>query len=189
MLVLVFKNNHNATNDDVVNDATILLRDIAGDAAQNAATRVNPSEDQLNQIDHAAEDNTWHDVPKFSKEDLRQQWNDRKQFGKKQAGEAAGDATEAAHPDGSRDPTDTAALAADDQQQGTASGVDAQAGAQAGAQALKDRVDPQTQDKTRELRERTQNYLKTKMPKERREQTIWRLKKMIIEIQGHQDCV
>ena len=26
------------------------------------------------------------------------------------------------------------------------------------------------------------------MPKERREQTVWRLKKMIVEIQGHQDC-
>ena len=27
-----------------------------------------------------------------------------------------------------------------------------------------------------------------KVPKERREQAIWRLKKMIIEIQGHADC-
>jgi hypothetical protein len=30
--------------------------------------------------------------------------------------------------------------------------------------------------------------LKDKMPQERREQTIWRLKKMVVEIQGHQDC-
>lgn len=26
------------------------------------------------------------------------------------------------------------------------------------------------------------------MPKERRDQTIWRLKRMIVEIQGHNDC-
>ena len=172
-----------------MNDATILLRDIAGDAAQNAATRINPSEDQLGQIDTAAEENTWHDVPDFSKDNLRKQMNDRRPFGKKDAAEAAGDAAEVAHPAGIRDPTDTAATAAVDQQQGTASGVDARAGVQAGTENLKDRVDPETRDKTRELRERTQNYMKTKMPRERRDQTIWRLKKMIIEIQGHQDCV
>ncbi|KAI9667293.1 MAG: hypothetical protein M1821_000107 [Bathelium mastoideum] len=171
----------------LLNDATILLRDIAGDAAQNAASRVSPSEDQLGQIDHAAEENTWHDVPDLSKDGLRQQWADRKPFGKKDAKEAAGDATAAAHPEGSRDPADAAVAVANDQQQGTASGVDAQAGAQTGVDNFKNRVDPETRDQTRELRERTQNYMKTKMPKERREQTIWRLKKMVIEIQGHQD--
>ena len=31
----------------------------------------------------------------------------------------------------------------------------------------------------KEYNARTQNYLKGKMPKERREQTIWRLKKMV----------
>ena len=178
---------------NVVNDATILLRDIAGDAAQNAASRVSPSGDQLNQIDHAAEDNTWHDVPDFSKDGLRKQLKDRKPFGKKDVDEAAGDAVATAHPEGSRDPADAAAIAANDQQQGTASGVNAQAGAQAGTDSLKNRIDPETkeqgQNKTRELRERTQNYMRTKMPKERREQTIWRLKRMVIEIQGHQDCM
>lgn len=43
-------------------------------------------------------------------------------------------------------------------------------------------------NKTREQYERTKSYLSGKMPKERREQTIWRLKKMVVEIQGHQDC-
>lgn len=44
------------------------------------------------------------------------------------------------------------------------------------------------QSKKRELSDRTKAYLSEKVPKERREQTIWRLKKMIIEIQGHEDC-
>jgi hypothetical protein len=42
--------------------------------------------------------------------------------------------------------------------------------------------------KTKEYADKTKSYLSEKIPKERREQTIWRLKKMIIEIQGHADC-
>jgi hypothetical protein len=42
--------------------------------------------------------------------------------------------------------------------------------------------------KTKEYADKTKNYLSEKIPKERREQTVWRLKKMIIEIQGHTDC-
>lgn len=45
-----------------------------------------------------------------------------------------------------------------------------------------------TKSKTKEYADKTKNYLSDKVPKERREQTIWRLKKMIIEIQGHADC-
>jgi hypothetical protein len=154
----------------LVNDATILIRDMAGDAAQKAANKVNPSEDQLNQIDHAAPDNTWHDTPDMSSGNIKQN----------------------AHPGGSRDPTETAALASQDQQQGTSSGVNAQAGAQAGISTLRDRasdnIPQETKDQARINKERTKNYLKSKMPEDRRDQTIWRLRKMVVEIQGHPDC-
>ncbi|KAJ5823383.1 hypothetical protein N7447_005723 [Penicillium robsamsonii] len=43
------------------------------------------------------------------------------------------------------------------------------------------------QNKRKEYSDRTKSYLSEKIPKERREQTVWRLKKMIIEIQGHAD--
>ncbi|OQE43179.1 hypothetical protein PENCOP_c003G04512 [Penicillium coprophilum] len=43
------------------------------------------------------------------------------------------------------------------------------------------------QSKSKEYSDKTKNYLSEKIPKERREQTVWRLKKMIIEIQGHAD--
>ena len=43
-------------------------------------------------------------------------------------------------------------------------------------------------NKTQEVADKAKNYLSDKIPKERRDQTIWRLKKMIIEIQGHADC-
>ncbi|KAF2161296.1 hypothetical protein M409DRAFT_28335 [Zasmidium cellare ATCC 36951] len=175
----------------LLNDAVVLLRDIAGDAAQKAASKVNPDEEALANIDQPAEDNTWHDAPDLSKENIKKQIQSQVPIGKKDVQDAAADASGAAHPDGSRDPADAAALAAQDQQQGTASGVDARTGAVAGAGTLKDRVSQNTDEdqkqKAREYRERTREYFKNKVPKERREQVIFRLKKMVVEIQGHED--
>lgn len=169
---------------------------MAGDAAQKTAEKVNPSEDQLKQIDEPEADNTWHDVPDLSPSNLKNQakatYNDNKPFNKDQAKNALGDATQAAHPSGSRDPTDAAELAARDQRNDTSSGVDATKGAQAGADKLhaqaKQNVPEETQERARDTKDRTKNYLKEKLPEERRDQTIYRLKKMIVEIQGHQDC-
>ncbi|KAJ5606220.1 hypothetical protein N7510_009001 [Penicillium lagena] len=47
--------------------------------------------------------------------------------------------------------------------------------------------DDSKNSRTREYAEKTKKYLSEKVPKERREQVIWRLKKMVIEIQGHAD--
>ncbi len=137
------------------------------------------------QIDKPAADNTWHDVPDMSAGNIKRQikstYNKQTPLNKGDLQDAAGDATQAAHPDGSRDPTDAAALAAHDQQQGTASGLDAQSGIQNGAATLRQRasenIPEETKDQARERRERTKNYLSNKMPEERREQVIWRLKK------------
>jgi len=178
-----------------VSDASILLRDIAGDAATKTANKVNPSQDQLSQIDQAADDNTWHDVPDMSRDNLRNQakstFNQNKPMDRNQAQQIAGDATQAAHPSGSRDPRDAAQLAAEDQRQGTSSGMDPQQGAREGANnalnTAKQNIPQEHQDRAREYKDRTGNYLKSKMPQERRDQTIWRLKKMIVEVQGHQD--
>lgn len=181
-------------------DASVLLRDIAGDAAQKTATRINPSEDALNQIDQPADDNTWHDVPNLSPSNLRaqakDQYNRQKPFSRNDVKNAAGDATQSAHPSGSRDPADAAQLEADSRDQGTDSGMDPQAGANAAMGNLRNKasanVPDETKDKARETardgRDRTKNYLREKLPKERREQTIFRLKKMIVEIQSHSDC-
>ena len=184
-----------------MSDVTILLRDMAGDAAQSAANRVNPSQEQLSQIDHAADDNTWHDVPDLSRGNIRNQaqgiYNKNKPFSRNDVADAAGNATQSANPNGSRDPTDTADMAARDQQYGTDSGVDARGGAMTGVNDLRDRardnMPQQTQDNLRNAadttRAKTRNYLSEKLPQERRDQTIYRLKKMIVEIQGHQDCM
>jgi hypothetical protein len=171
----------------LLNDASILLRDMAGDAAQNAANKVNPTEDQLNQLDEPAEDNTWHDVPDLSKDNIRAQakatYNKQKPFGKSDVDQATNNAMNAAD------------------QQPTADGEFNQQSGQAGAQAaggtLRENASANIPDETKEeARKRknqavksAKNYLSDKMPKERREQTIWRLKKMLTEIQGHSDCM
>ncbi|KAF2773116.1 hypothetical protein EJ03DRAFT_286851 [Teratosphaeria nubilosa] len=175
----------------LLSDAVVLLRDIAGDAAGKAANKVNPSDEQLNRLDHPAPDNTWHEKPNLSKDNLSSQIKSNLPIGKKDVQDAAGNATQAADPSGSRDPTDVANRAAADQQTGGASGVNAVGGAKAGAQDLKNKLSANTDEdqkqKAREYRERTNNYFKEKVPKERREQIIYRLKKMVVEIQGHQD--
>jgi hypothetical protein len=175
-----------------VSDAVVLFRDMAGDAAQKAADKVNPSDDRLAQIDQPAEDNTWHDKPDLSRDNIKSQLQSRMPIGQKDVQDTAQKATQQADPHGSTDPVDTANKAAADQQQGGASGVDAVSGAKVGAQDLKNKIDEGTDDekkeRARQYRERTANYFKSKMPRDRREQIVFRLKKMIVEIQGHQDC-
>ena len=179
-----------------VSDASVLLRDIAGDAAQKTATKINPSEDRLNQIDEPAADNTWHDVPDLSSANLkaqaRDQYNKQKPFSRNDLQNAAGDATQTAHPGGSRDPADAAMLEADSRNQGTGSGMDPRAGANDAMGNLRgtasQNVPDETKDQARDTKNRTADYMKSKVPRERREQTIFRLKKMIVEIQSHSDC-
>lgn len=171
----------------LLSDATVLMRDIAGDAAQNTANKVKPSEDELSTIDRPADDNTWHEVPDLSKQNLTGQVKAKVPFGKKDAQQAAGDVTQAAHPEGSRDPADVANAGALEAQNGQPTGLDAQNAAGTAKQKLSENIPEEEKDRARRQRERMNNYLKGKMPEERREQTIWRLKKMVVEIQGHQD--
>jgi hypothetical protein len=171
----------------LLSDASILLRDIAGDAASKTANKVKPNEDQLSQIDRPAEDNTWHENPDLSKGNLQAQIKNKVPFNKKDAERAAGDVNQAAHPDGSRDPADTANAAKREQETGHEQGLNGQAALGQAKQVISENVPEEEKDRAREKRERAQNYLKGKMPEERREQTIWRLKKMVVEIQGHQD--
>lgn len=165
----------------LLNDASILLRDIAGDAATNAAGKVRPSEDRLSQIDRPADDNTWHDKPDFSKDNIKSQiqknykGNDPQQDAHKVAENAANAA---------QDPSSD-------------SGVNVAAGVDAAKQSAQEKTGITDEDaaaakeaankRAAEYRAKTLEYLKKKVPQERREQTIWRLKKMILECQQHPD--
>jgi hypothetical protein len=180
----------------LLRDAQILLRDIAGDAAQKAAEKVNPSEDDLGQIDEAAEDNTWHDVPDFSRENiknqLKAQFDKQKPLSKGDVQDVAQTAQDVGVEHAQNVPT------SDDKTPGD---LDAPAGAQEGARAGVDQlrakvsanVPDETKDRAREMKnnvtQRSKDYLGKKIPQERRDRTIWRLRKMIAEIQGHEDCM
>lgn len=178
----------------LLSDATVLLRDMAGDAAMNTANKVKPSEDRLNRLDEPAEDNTWHDTSNLNRENLRNQAKSSLPFGNKNRNEAKGDLKEhamdinqAANPQGARDPQHTAELGAHEGQTGQPTGVDARGGLEAAKQKVEENTSEEDKQKARVRRDQMNNYLKGKMPEERREQTIWRLKKMVVEIQGHQD--
>lgn len=175
----------------LLSDATILLRDIAGDVAVKTATKVKPSDQQLTQIDQPAADNTWLDAPDISASQLKNKIKLTKSTAGDAASDAAGDASAVAHPEGSRDPGDTASRIREDKQRGRDSAVDVGDGMQAGAATLQQRtaqnVPEGTKESTQRNKDRARHYLSTKMPPERREQTIWRLRKMVIEIQGQSD--
>ncbi|KAK0722447.1 hypothetical protein B0T26DRAFT_674145 [Lasiosphaeria miniovina] len=182
----------------LLKDATILIRDMAGDAATNAAARVKPSNEDLSQIDKPAEDNTWHEAPDFqkSKETMKSKVQRVYKGNPKEDAKAiVNEGTSAAHPSGSSDPRDLASAAAQDRQIGASSGVDTQGSAYAAADTAKRRVETNLDDETKEkartkadeYRARTKAYFSKKMPQERRDQTVWRLKKMVLECQQHPD--
>jgi hypothetical protein len=152
-----------------VSDMAIMVRSMAGDAASKAADKLQPTEDQMSQIDAPAEDNTWHEPPK--KPDMSPQKI------KEQLKNIRGRASSARQNDGTLE--DTAVAVKDE------AGLNADQ--DPGAQVSETQKD--AKNKLKEFQSRGQDYLGRKMPKERREQTIWRLKKMIVEIQGHADCM
>jgi hypothetical protein len=175
----------------LLSDAIVLLRDIAGDTAIKAASKLRPDEDALAQIDQPAEDNVWHEKPDINKDSLKAQF--REQTGRFKPGSKQ-DVQEAAQA------ATTSATGA--RQDAPVSQIDARAGVGAAKETLQQRaeqnvapedreqaqqVTEQAQAVSSEYNQRTKDFLASKMPKERREQVVWRLKKMIVEIQGHSD--
>lgn len=190
---------------------------MVGDGATNAANWVRPSDEQLRQIDDPAPDNTWHEKPEFSRANVKNQFRDVYKGDAKQdaqdiaAAAATGATGDAAMPQAGtssqigtssqagRVPQDAIPqVAVTDTSQanpaggpagGPASGVDA---AQAVVnQKLDQNLDSETQDKVKkrdeEYRRKAKEYLKKKMPQERRDQVIFRLKKIVLECQQHPD--
>lgn len=145
-----------------MSDAATLGKDIAADASQKAANQIRPSEEELAQIDQAAEDNVWHEKPNISKDDLKSKFKRNKAV--------------------------RAYYALPNVQLLTPSQDESVASASIPENQSTVESTKSTKSKNKEYADKTKNYLSDKIPKERREQTVWRLKKMIIEIQGHADC-
>jgi hypothetical protein len=168
----------------LLKDSTVLFRDMAGDAAVNTATKVRPSDEQLSQIDRPADDNTWHEKPDLSKDNLRTQAKNI--YG----GDPKQDAQDVVNAASNAGNINTANPQANDPQ-----AVNAQ-GAQAAARDVvqrkaEDKMDPETKEKVKErneeYRRRTREYFNKKLPQERKDNIIFRLKKMVLECQQHPD--
>jgi hypothetical protein len=181
----------------LLSDVGVLARDMAADAGAKATGKLRPDEDRLKQIDEAAPDHQWHETPP-SLGELKDQYKSKAQDAKSQAQDHADgvqrDAARGAT--GQSDPKEAGRRAADEHANQTSrSDVDQNAGAKQGAQSAKDRISnaipDEHKDKAREVKEDTKNqtkdYLNDKIPQERRDQTIHRLKKMVVEIQQHED--
>lgn len=153
----------------IVKDFTIIFRDIAGDAASNAAGRVRPSQDELNQIDLPAEDNTWHEAPDLNKNNLKGRMKGL--YG----GKAKDDA---------KDTADAALTSAQPGDKTRPGDEKAKAGAGTAKNKLKEKVDQNVSDEQKEkirarnedYKRRAKDYYSKKIPQERKDQTIWRLK-------------
>ncbi|KAL4725510.1 hypothetical protein ACLX1H_007659 [Fusarium chlamydosporum] len=208
----------------LLSDATVLFRDMAGDAATNAAARVRPSQEKLEQLDEPAQDNVWHEAPDFSKENFKQQAKGIYSGNPKQdAKDVAAAGINSAAPgqqqpvqrdqqgnlqpnqQGMNNPQVTTGTqsgnipstsgAPTDAARDAARQTDPQAGKSAAKQAaeqkLDNKVDPETKEnilqRNEEYRRKANDYFNKKMPQERKDQTIWRLKKMILECQQHED--
>lgn len=162
----------------LLSDVQILLRDMVGDAATNTASRISPTEEQLAQIDHPADDNVWHEVPDISRKNLvgqmKGQWTKNKS--NQNATEGAANAYGAADPAVNRDPVDTVVQPGAEGQYPVIQANDAE-----------ELVPEEAKERRKKFSEKYREYWTKKVPKERREHTIFRLKKMVVEIQGHQD--
>lgn len=174
----------------VVSDIQVLARDMAGDMAQKAANGINPDQEQLDNLDEPEEDDTWHDTPdggdlRGKKDELKNKLKANKPFDRDGMKQAAQDAKEAGNKSGGGAASSAMAMAKTGMKslKGQAK-QNTDDDAQDEAQGRKE----QAKEKGRQVRDTTKNYLKEKIPEERREQTIHRLKKMIVEIQGHPEC-
>jgi len=168
-----------------------LLRDISSDAAEKVTSTVRPSQEQLSQIDKPAEENVFHEKPNVSKENLQSLAQSQAEkirpkvsrsairiplFGiliQMQVEGAASSVSQAST--GGQRPTNL-------------SDVNVSAGAESLKESVSQNIPQEAKDRAGELTERTKNYVEEKMPPERRDQILYRLKKMVVEIQGHSEC-
>jgi len=140
----------------ILEDITLLIRDMAADGASKATQKLRPDQERLEQIDHPAPDDTWHEAAPSVGEMKKSL---KSSIGTRQRPTPQG--------------TDDASS-----QGFTTSGAGDASNEAAG------RPERQTQDGAKD---RTIAYLKTKVHQERRDKAIERLKKMVVEIQRHED--
>ncbi|KAE8229396.1 hypothetical protein CF326_g5632 [Tilletia indica] len=169
----------------LVQDFGIIGRDIFADAASKAADYARPDESKLGQVDQPAPDNQFHDdIPgQKEKNKVKDALNsvDTEKLKNDVKNEVAGHAQDVA---GAVDPN-----ASDEQNKAAATEA-----AKDKAELVKQKANKLTDkipEKHKELIKQNANaaseYFKEKFPQERRDQFIFRLKKIVVELQRHRD--
>ena len=188
----------------LLEDSTLLVRDMMADGATKATQKIRPDQDRLGKIDEPAPDHTWHEAPpsigqmkdnlKSKVKDAQGQLDDGQNQGQQEARGVVDDAAHAAT--GQADPQEAARPDADENvNQTPRSDVDKSAGVSAGLQSAKDRIAGRIPEEHKEQarrihesnKQQAKDYLGDKIPQERRDKAILRLKKMLVEIQQHED--
>ena len=131
-------------------------------------------------MDKPADDHTWHDTPDFSRSNLKEQGQRLADSGPAQdAKDVAAVGQDASNADRTTDVRNVDAEAGRDAVKKTAD------------KKLNKNVDGDTKDNVKKggeaYRRRAAEYFKKKMPEDRRDQIVFRFKKMILECQQHQD--
>ncbi len=157
---------------------------MASDVAVDAADKIRPSQEDLSQVDTPAADNTWHDPPDVSKGTVKGKLHDYYSSSPRpQLSSSSSEETSDVQRGRSRGRTETAAAPEHDHQNVSSSGsssIGATMATRDSHATLHENVVTEPKDEARarkeELRERAKDYFSRKLPQERRDQTIWRLK-------------
>lgn len=167
-LVKLFLRNGEARK--LFSDLGLIGRDMFADAAQFAAGKARPKEEKMATVDHPAPENEFHDdIPESLKK--AQKAGDKKEEGKQDVKDSAVQAVDSADPNASTE-------------------ANKQTAADQAAEArnkLAAKIPEKHKDLAREHKDKTVNYFKENFPEERRNNFIYRLKKVLVECQRHKD--
>ncbi|EPQ27081.1 uncharacterized protein PFL1_05365 [Pseudozyma flocculosa PF-1] len=157
----------------IFQDLGYVGRDMFADGAAKAAEVSRPHEEKLAQVDQPAPDNEFHDeIPgALQKRKAEEKAERAREAARTEGADHAQDVADTLDPNASREQNQ--ARLADK--------------ANEKANILSSKIPQKHKDNLREQADKTQDYLKEKFPKERRDQFIYRLKKVVIECQRHPD--
>jgi len=158
----------------LVQDFGIIGRDIFADAASKAADLARPDEEQLGQVDQPAPDNHFHDNIPGEKATSKVQTaiaEAKTQQAKDEAASHAQDVANAVDPTASQDANKAAVTDAVKEK----------------ANLLSSKIPDKHKELIKQNANAASEYFKDKFPQERRDQFIFRLKKIVVELQRHRD--
>lgn len=175
----------------LLTDAGALLQDMSADAVEKAQEKVGispdklrPSKEKLDNLDEPAPDNQWHEKPDFEgmKNDAKSKLNQAKDQASNITGQAKNEAAKAKDEAQNSNSNEGAKNAVANRLDSNIPDEHREK-----AQEMKENAKDTAVQKKEEAKESTKQYLQEKIPEERRDAAIERLKKMVVEIQDHED--